>query len=119
ARMHTRVVLAEWGLAHVSRVAELVLSELLTNALQATWRFGMDTPVGVHLLADPSWLVVEVWDGVQAAPELREPDIASELDGDESDGHGNGLLIVATMCHRWGFFRCPEGGKVVYALFAL
>lgn len=125
ARTRTRVVLAEWGLAHVSTVAELVLSELLTNALQATWRFGMHTPVSVRLLADRSWLVVEVWDGVQTAPVLREPDIASELDYvgeldyDQSDGHGNGLLIVATMSHRWGFFRRPEGGKVVYAIFAL
>ncbi len=114
ARSHTRVVLAEWGLAHVAMEAELVLSELVTNALQATWRLGMHTPVSVHLLADRSWLVMEVWDGVEAAPVLREPDIASEL-----DGHGNGLVIVATMCHRWGFFRRPEGGKVVYAIFAL
>jgi anti-sigma regulatory factor (Ser/Thr protein kinase) len=119
ARTHTRVVLAEWGLAHVSPAAELVLSELVTNALQATWRLGMHTPVSVRLLADHSWLVVEVWDGVQAAPVLREPDTANELDGDEADGHGNGLMIVATMCHRWGFFRRPEGGKVVYAIFAL
>jgi hypothetical protein len=91
----------------------------VTNALQATWRFGLDTPVTVRLLADPSSLVVEVWDGVQAAPELRESDIAIDLDDDESDGHGNGLVIVATMCHRWGFFWRPEGGKVVYAIFAL
>ena len=118
ARTHTRVVLAEWGLAHVSMAAELVLSELVTNALQATWRLGMHTPVSVRLRADRSWLVVEVWDAVQAAPVLREPDIAGELD-DEADGHGNGLVIVATMCHRWGFSRRPEGGKIVYAIFAL
>lgn len=119
ARAHTRVVLAEWGLAHMATATELVLSELVTNALQATWRFGLDTPVTVRLLADRSWLVVEIWDGVQAAPEPREANIASALDDDESDGHGNGLVIVATMCHRWGFFRRPEGGKVVYAIFAL
>lgn len=119
ARAHTRVVLAEWDLTHVSTAVELVLSELVTNALQATWRLKMHTPVTVRLLADRSWLVVEVWDGVQAAPVLREPDIADELDGDESDGHGNGLVIVTTMCHRWGFFRRPEGGKVVYAIFAI
>jgi anti-sigma regulatory factor (Ser/Thr protein kinase) len=119
ARTHTRVVLAEWGLAHMATVVELVLSELVTNALQATWRFGLDTPVTVRMLADHSWLVVEIWDGVQAAPELQESDSAIDLDDDGSDGHGNGLVIVATMCHRWGFFRRPEGGKVVYAVFAL
>jgi len=119
ARAHTKVVLAEWGLAHITNAAELVLSELVTNALQATWHFGLDTPVTVRLLADPSWLVVEIWDGVQAAPELRESALAIDLDADELDGHGNGLVIVATMCHRWGFFRRPEGGKVVYAIFAL
>jgi anti-sigma regulatory factor (Ser/Thr protein kinase) len=119
ARTHTRVVLAEWGMAHMATVVELVLSELVTNALQATWRFGLDAPVTVRMLADRSWLVLEVWDGVQAAPELRESDVSIDLDDDESDGHGNGLVIVATMCHRWGFARRPEGGKVVYAIFHL
>ena len=119
ARAHTGVVLAEWGLVHMVTEAELVLSELVTNALQATWRFGLHTPVTVRLLADRSWLVMEVWDGVQAAPEPREPDLAIDLDDDESDGHGNGLVIVETMCHRWGFFRRPDGGMVVYAIFAM
>ena len=103
----------------MATAVELVLSELVTNALQATWHFGFDTPVTVRLLADRSWLVMEIWDGVQAAPEPREAHIAIDLDDDESDGHGNGLVIVATMCHRWGFFRRPEGGKVVYAIFAV
>src|SRR2546429_521450 len=99
ARAHTKVVLAEWGLAHITNAAELVLSELVTNALQATWHFGLDTPVTVRLLADPSWLVVEIWDGVQAAPELRESALAIDLDADESDGHGNGLGTWAPMCN--------------------
>jgi anti-sigma regulatory factor (Ser/Thr protein kinase) len=119
ARARTKAVLAEWGLSGVAKAAELVLSELLTNALQATWRFRLDTPVGVRLLADSSWLVVEVWDCAQAAPELRAPDLARELEDDELDGHGNGLVIVATTCHRWGYFRRPDGGKVVFAVFAL
>jgi anti-sigma regulatory factor (Ser/Thr protein kinase) len=119
ARARTRAVLAEWGLADVADAAELVLSELLTNALQATWRFRLHTPLGVRLVADSSWLVVEVWDCVQAAPEPQEHDINQELAADESDGHGNGLLIVATTCHHWGYFRRPDGGKVVFAVFAL
>lgn len=119
ARTRTRAVLAEWGLREVTtRAAELVLSELLTNALQATWRFGLHTPVSVRLVADTSWLIVEVWDSVQAAPELRAPDIAQELADEGSDGHGSGLLIVETTCHRWGYFRRP-GGKAVFAIFAL
>jgi hypothetical protein len=88
ARARTRAVLTEWGLLDVAKAAELVLSELLTNALQATWRFRLQTPVGVRLVADSSWLVVEVWDCVQAVPVLRVPDIAQELTDDESDGHG-------------------------------
>jgi anti-sigma regulatory factor (Ser/Thr protein kinase) len=117
-RSYARVVLAEWGMADLADTAELVLSEVVTNALQATWRFQRDSPVGVRLLADSSWLVVEVWDGIHEAPQLQQPDLDSELDDDESDGHGNGLMIVATVCHQWGHFHCPEGGKIVYAIFA-
>src|SRR5690348_1671991 len=36
ARLHTRAILAEWGLAHLNDTAELLVSELATNALQAT-----------------------------------------------------------------------------------
>jgi anti-sigma regulatory factor (Ser/Thr protein kinase) len=106
-------------MAAMAASVELVLSELVTNALQATWRSRMDTPVGVRLLADSSWLVVEVWDGVYEVPLLQEPDLDYVLGSDEeSDGHGNGLLIVATECHQWGYFHCPEGGKIVFAIFA-
>ncbi|SRR5579859_6365497 len=118
-RSHARVVLAEWGMTDMVYSGVLVLSELVTNALRATWRFRMDTPVGVRLLADSCWLVVEVWDGVHEVPQMQELDLDCEFDGgDDSDGHGNGLMIVATECHRWGYFHCPEGGKIVYAIFA-
>jgi anti-sigma regulatory factor (Ser/Thr protein kinase) len=119
ARSYARAVLAGWGLTDMAPVAELVLSELVTNALQATWHFQVDTPVGVRLLADSSRLVVEVWDSVRAAPVAREPDIAGELDsGDDSDGHGNGLVIIEAVSRQWGYVRCDEGGKIVYAILA-
>jgi anti-sigma regulatory factor (Ser/Thr protein kinase) len=118
-RLYARVVLAEWGMADLAPTAELVLSELVTNALQITWQLRLDTPVGVRLLADSCWLVLEVWDGAHEVPRMQAPDLAAEFDGgDESDGHGNGLMIVATMCHQWGHLHCPEGGKIVYAILA-
>jgi hypothetical protein len=39
-------------------------------------------------------------------------------DGDDSadpDQHGNGLVIVAALSMRWGWKRCPDGGKIVRA----
>ena len=100
--------------------AEVVVSELVTNAVRAQKRRRIPTPVGVRLLADPVWLAVEVWDCVQAAPQIQQPDIARELNsGGDSDGHGNGLVVVAAFSNQWGYFWRPDGGKVVFALFAL
>jgi len=115
-RSYARVVLAGWDLKDLADEAELVLSELVTNALQATWRWRRDSPVGVRLRADSSWLVIEVWDEVDGIPQIRELDLDAEFDGsDVLDGHGNGLAIVETVCHQWGYFNCPGGGKIVYA----
>jgi anti-sigma regulatory factor (Ser/Thr protein kinase) len=120
ARARTRVVLREWGLAAVTASAEVVVSELVTNAVQATQRSGVHTPVGLRLLGDAGWLVAEVWDCVQSPPELKPPDITREFgSGNDLDGHGNGLVVVAALSHQWGYFGRPDGGKVVFAIFTV
>jgi hypothetical protein len=52
-------------------------------------------------------IVIEVWDR-----DLTPP-IAKELSADAEDGRG--LVIVAALSQRWGYFRPTEGGKVVWA----
>jgi anti-sigma regulatory factor (Ser/Thr protein kinase) len=51
--------------------AELVVSELVTNALQAAWSASVVLPVLMRIRSEGERLVIEVWDAAPAAPELR------------------------------------------------
>jgi serine phosphatase RsbU (regulator of sigma subunit) len=92
--------LAEWGLEEISFNTELILSELITNAI----RYGAP-PVKVRLLRDTS-LVCEVSDASSTAPHLRW---AATMD----EG-GRGIFLVARLAHRWGTRYTPEG-KVIWS----
>ncbi len=58
ARLHARQVLWEWGLSEVAETAELLLSELVTNALQAARATANDLPVNVRLSANRDRLLL-------------------------------------------------------------
>ncbi|MFJ9812574.1 SpoIIE family protein phosphatase [Streptomyces sp. NPDC101158] len=92
--------LEEWGLGELAFTTELILSELITNAI----RYGA-APVRVRLLRDRT-LTCEVWDGSSTAPHLR---YAATMD----EG-GRGLFLVAQVSDHWGTRYTPEG-KVIWA----
>ncbi|MFZ4190407.1 SpoIIE family protein phosphatase [Streptomyces pseudogriseolus] len=93
--------LAEWGLHGLVDATELIVGELVTNAV----RHG-GGPVGLRLLRDKT-LTVEVSDGGAAlAPHPR-----LALTTDEG---GRGLYLVAKVSRRWGVRPVP-GGKVLWA----
>jgi anti-sigma regulatory factor (Ser/Thr protein kinase) len=116
ARGHVGHVLREWDLGVLREVAELVTSELLANALRATW--AVDWPVvsphtpsvRLWLRADDQRLVIFVWDACPGLPARRAagPDAES----------GRGLAIVDALCADWNACHPPGpgGGKVVWAL---
>src|SRR6266487_5848208 len=52
ARDHTKLVLAEWGLLHLVDDAAMLVSELVTNALRASWKLAGHPPIALRLLAD-------------------------------------------------------------------
>jgi anti-sigma regulatory factor (Ser/Thr protein kinase) len=109
SRTHTRDVLADWGLPRgLSADAELVASELVTNALRATLALDPPQPIGLRLLAVPRQrLVVEVWDTHPGRPERRTvPSEAPE---------GRGLAIVEQIASRWGTRRLSKHVKTVWA----
>ncbi|MFH0178545.1 SpoIIE family protein phosphatase [Streptomyces cacaoi] len=92
--------LADWGLDEAAFAAELILSELVTNAI----RHGTG-PIGVRLLHDRT-LICEVSDTSNTAPHLRR--------AASTDEGGRGLFLVAQLSQTWGTRYLPEG-KVIWA----
>ena len=106
ARLHARLVLREWGLAALSDSLELVVSELVTNGVQASRAMGRDA-VRMWLVSDLRQVVVFVWDASPLLPERADPGADAES--------GRGLLLVEALSERWGHFSY-DGAKVVWAL---
>ncbi len=111
ARLHTKNVLLEWSLKHLTDDAEMLVSELMANALKASWSMKEVTPVALRLIANYERLIIEVWDRSPADPVAREAD-------DESE-HGRGLAVIEALSNRWGFKRLSFSLKVVWCELAL
>ena len=116
ARSYTRVILDEWKLASLADPAELIVSELVTNSVQATAdkdgrpRYGETGLPVVHLwlASDHARVLIEVWDSVPRAPAARRA-------GPDEEG-GRGLTLVEALSDRWGWTTVPDWpGKAVWA----
>lgn len=102
ARQHTAAMLSEWRLGHLAENAQILVSELVTNAPVHSME-----PVTVRLHANRESLLIEVRDALPAPPEPRQH--APDAEG------GRGLEIVTLLSHGWGYYS-ERGGKVVWAL---
>ncbi|MEU6225177.1 SpoIIE family protein phosphatase [Streptomyces sp. NPDC047042] len=100
ARRHAVAQLEQWGLDEAAFVTELVVSELVTNAI----RYGAD-PIQLRLIHDRT-LICEVTDGSSTSPHLRR--------ARTSDEGGRGLLLVAQLTTSWGT-RHTRTGKTIWA----
>jgi anti-sigma regulatory factor (Ser/Thr protein kinase) len=110
ARLHARQVLWEWGLSAIAENAELLVSELMTNAIQASPPAERMQPVGLWLSSDRSRLLILVQDTSRYPLEPT----GGTVDDDE---RGRGLLIVEAISAKWGWDAKEDGsGKVVWAL---
>jgi anti-sigma regulatory factor (Ser/Thr protein kinase) len=110
ARYHCRQVLWEWRLTRLADNVELLVSELVTNAITASRAMGDYLPVRLWLLSDTARVVIMVWD---ANPHMPVQEHAAE----EAES-GRGLLLVETISDQWGMFPTPPCGKSVWALTA-
>jgi anti-sigma regulatory factor (Ser/Thr protein kinase) len=97
ARRLTLSVLRGWNLPQVNDVAELLVSELVGNAVRHT---GART-FGLRMLRRRGWIRVEVRDPSRALPCLmpvRDLDIS-----------GRGLFLIDKLADRWGVDLLPRG----------
>jgi anti-sigma regulatory factor (Ser/Thr protein kinase) len=118
ARLHARTISLEWGLGDLADTVELVVSELVTNAVQASVdpdgrprysaEYGLAC-IHLRLSTDGILALVEVWDENAKPPTPVESGLADE--------GGRGLLLVDALTERWGWELAASGrGKIVWAL---
>jgi anti-sigma regulatory factor (Ser/Thr protein kinase) len=113
ARLHARQVLWEWGLSTFSENVELLVSELMTNAMQASLSAERVLPVNLRLSSDRSRLLVQVEDTSRNPP-------APAVGAHDDDESGRGLLIVDAISTKWGWdAKKDHSGKTVWALIEL
>jgi anti-sigma regulatory factor (Ser/Thr protein kinase) len=115
ARKHVVGLLERWRLRSTIESAELLVSELVTNAYQAS---GVDVErhgyaglagkaeIGLRLASDRRLLLIEVWDASPEPPVIKDtgPDAES----------GRGLFLVECLAKQWSYYFPPGGGKVVW-----
>lgn len=106
ARNLVRAAIADWDVAVDPFVAELLTSEIVTNAI----RYEMTETVRLHVTCSCGHLRVYVHDSCRSAPEPADPPADAEA--------GRGLLLVSMLSTDWGWFRTPTG-KAVYFTLAL
>ncbi|HET9076865.1 MAG TPA: ATP-binding protein [Acidimicrobiales bacterium] len=101
ARSFVASTLRSWRLPDLVETAELLVSEVVTNAiLHAASPFRLTVECRT-----PRMVSVEVRDSSGAAPVLTSPA--------QDATHGRGLLLIELLASRWGW-RPVEGGKVVW-----
>jgi anti-sigma regulatory factor (Ser/Thr protein kinase) len=104
--MHAKQVVREWGLAALADTTELIVSELVTNAIRAS--AGLLSPVvRLWLVSDLNCVVIHVWDGSNEMPVRQNAGPDSE--------RGRGLLLVESLSRDWGWYR-KATGKVAWAM---
>ncbi|MGW0601696.1 ATP-binding protein, partial [Streptomyces sp. NPDC002776] len=89
-RRIVRASLTYWGCPHLVETAELLLTELSTNALRHA--FGLD--IGVRMCLQDGHLMIEVYDGSPLRPVARC--------ADPYDESGRGLLLLDSLAEEWG-----------------
>jgi PAS domain S-box-containing protein len=102
AREYARGRLQSWDLEPLIDTTELLVSELVTNAL----RYG-EGDIRLRLLLDRT-LVCEVWDSGLVQPRRRR--------ARDTDEGGRGLQLVGLLSAAWGSRRTPRGKTVWFEL---
>ncbi len=112
ARLHARHVLWEWGMSGLAQDGELLVSELVTNAVQAAAGHAQ-AAVRLRLSGDRTRVLIEVWDADPRPPAPK--DLGEYGTPDPQEEGGRGLFLVAALSARWDWYPTREPvGKVVW-----
>jgi len=112
-RAWTRQVLREWGLDRLAGDIELLVSELTTNAVQASAQIA-DAAIALWLASDCERALILVWDPSPQPPTPADP-------GQDAED-GRGLLLVQALSLQWGWYflaRTSPGGQVGKVVWAI
>jgi anti-sigma regulatory factor (Ser/Thr protein kinase) len=105
-------VLWEWGIGNLGESAELVVTELIANAVMASREMTRASAVRLWLLSDSAQVLILVWDASPQPPALMDA-------ADEAE-HGRGLMLVEAVSEQWGWYSREDGdGKFVWAITRL
>lgn len=111
ARQRIRQVLAEWGRYELAAPAELIVSELVTNALAATQSARPSCPIVLSVRSDLTVIFVGVSDCCPLPP------VRADLDADTYAEAGRGLQLVEAISSRWGW-HCGDGNPIAKTVWA-
>jgi anti-sigma regulatory factor (Ser/Thr protein kinase) len=104
-RLLVQTYLKIWHIEHIIDDVQLVVSELLTNAVKAT---AASATIRIRLaVLDGRSIKIEVRDGNPEPPVLKDAGTDSES--------GRGLMIVDALSERWGCYYPADCGKAVWA----
>jgi anti-sigma regulatory factor (Ser/Thr protein kinase) len=117
ARLHAKQIAREWGFSALAEAVELLVSELITNAIKAAQALGpgnahseypAELPcVGLRLSSDGRCLLMEVQDDNPQLPIPAQPH--------RDDTSGRGLLLVEVLSDRWSYYHLDHYPEPVMA----
>jgi hypothetical protein len=119
ARLHAKNILHEWRMAPLADTVELLVSEIITNAVRASAEHARqpqdpEQAVGVPtvrlwLASNGHCVLIRVWDPDDRAPAPETAGLTAE--------RGRGLLLVDTLSTQWGCVAPDDqNGKIVWAM---
>jgi anti-sigma regulatory factor (Ser/Thr protein kinase) len=121
ARQHARNLLRAWGMECLADTVELLVSEMITNAVRAsalieeqqreTGRDPDAQRTRLRLTSDRRRVLIQVWDVDQHHPVRQDAGPDAEA--------GRGVLLIEALSAQWGCYMpdCRDG-KIVWALCA-
>jgi len=103
----------EWGLNGLAANTELLVSELVTNAVKATAGNNDQAAICLQLSGDNARVLIEVWDADPRPPAPK--DLGEDGIPDLGEEGGRGLFLVAALSTRWDWYPTREPpGKVIW-----